>query len=341
MHILICSPESNTATGNWVTATRYAHALEMFYHRVTPCYLPPDEEVLAQLVQKIQPDIVLLIHAYRSGWQLIQTRQPFHVPTVVMLSGTDVNEGLADNKQSTIIEQVMSRADALLSHNPLQIAQLQHSHPHLARRLHYIPPAIELGNAPYPLRRQHHFSADMLLFLCPASIRPVKRLVELIALCDLLPADSHTWQLAFCGPVLDNDYAHQFFNAIEQHSWAHYLGVIAPEAMPAALRETDVVLNNSSSEGLPNALIEAAVIGVPILARDIVGNRPVVEHGVNGLLYHDRVSFVAMAKKLIDDRSLRQRLSQPRADQYTLVAEARELNRVCEFLRPNLSLIKG
>ncbi len=332
MHILICSPESNSATGNWVTATRYTHALERFSHRISQCYLPPDKEVLAEIVQQSQPDLLLLIHAYRSGWQFIQARHKINLPIVVMLSGTDVNEGLVDARQAIIIEQVMTYADALLSHNLLQIAQLQHSHPQLAQRLHYIPPAIELGHAPYPLRQRHHFSDDVLVFLCPASVRRVKGLLELVELFDLLPADSSRWQLAFCGPVLDDEYARQFFIVIEQRSWAHYLGVIDHEAMPAALRQADVVLNNSFSEGLPNALIEAAVIGLPILARDIVGNRPVVDHGVNGLLYHDSVSFVAMADKLINDSTLRQRLANPRPEHYTLAAEDLALNKVCELV---------
>jgi len=331
MHILICSPESNSATGNWVTATRYAYGLESMGHKVTQCYLPPDQPVLVAVIEEHSPDLLLLLHAFRSGWQYILARQHLNIPTVVMLSGTDINEGLENVQQAHTIEQVMLHADALLSHNTLQIEQLKGSYPHLTRRLYFVPPAIELGNRAYPLRKQHHFDTDALIFLCPASVRPVKGLVELIELFDALVNDNQKWQLAFCGPVLDEEYAKLFFSAIERRSWAHYLGVIAPDAMPAALAQADVVLNNSFSEGLPNALIEASALGRPVLARDILGNRPVVDSGVNGFLYADRASFLTAAEKLINDSATRQRLAQPRAEQYALSVEAQALHRICEL----------
>lgn len=335
MHILICSPEHNQATGNWVTATRYRHGLEKRGHRVTQCYPPSSAAALDSAIEENQPDLLLLLHAYRSGKPWLEGKYCGSVPTVVMLSGTDVNEGLKDAEQSAVIEQVMLRADALLAHNPLLVEQLCQHDPRLAQRLHYLPPGIELGCAPYALRQIHHIPAPVVLFLCPASIRPVKGVLSLIELFDQLPSDPRLWQLAFCGPILDDTYSRRFFAAVDQRVWVNYLGVVPPKAMPAAMNQVDVVLNNSTSEGLPNALIEAASLGRPILARNILGNRPIVDDGINGLLYHDRRSFIDAAQRLLNDDGLRCQLSQPRAARYSVDGEAEVLSRVCNEVLAN------
>ncbi|MCD6526537.1 MAG: glycosyltransferase family 4 protein [Desulfuromonas sp.] len=330
MRILIGSPERDHATGNWVTASRFRHSLEKWGHRVSQCYLPPQCTALDEAVAAHQPDLLLLLHAYRTGRPWLEGGQCDNLPTVMFLSGTDVNEGLFDAEQAPVIEQVMSRAGALLAHNPLLVAQVAERYPHLAGKLYPLPPAVELGRIPYDLRQLHHIAEHALLFLCPAGIRPVKGVLSLIELFDQLPAQPEHWQLAFCGPVLDADYARQFFAAVEQRPWVHYLGTIAPDAMAAALQQADVVMNNSTSEGLSHALLETSSLGRPILARDIPGNRPIVDHDVNGLLYHDQASFIDSATRLIEDSALRRRLAQPRAERYYPDREGAMLHRLCE-----------
>lgn len=56
------------------------------------------------------------------------------------------------------------------------------------------------------------------------------------------------------------------------------------EDMPALYDEADLVVQSSLTEGLPNVILEAAYLGVPILATDVGGTREVVEHGRHALL---------------------------------------------------------
>ena len=164
-----------------------------------------------------------------------------------------------------------------------------------------------------------------ILFLHPAGIRPVKGNRELLDLFDPLAAECLPFSVAFCGPVLDPAYGADFCSAVACRPWAHYLGVIPPEAMPATLRQVDVVLNNSQSEGLANALLEAAALGVPMLVRDIPGNAAVVEAGVNGLFYDDATSFARQARALMADPALRRRLSCPDPGRYDPAVETHAL----------------
>jgi glycosyltransferase involved in cell wall biosynthesis len=54
--------------------------------------------------------------------------------------------------------------------------------------------------------------------------------------------------------------------------------------MPSLYASVDVVVQSSLTEGLPNVMLEAAYLGVPIIATDVGGTREVVEHGVSGWL---------------------------------------------------------
>ena len=167
------------------------------------------------------------------------------------------------------------------------------------------------------------------MLLCPAGIRPVKGVLELLDLIEPLVDDGVPLRLACCGPVLDIDYGKRLLTAIASRPWASYLGSIPPESMPDAMRQADAIVSNSFSEGLPNALVEAAVLGRPIVARDIPGNTAVVSDGGNGLLYQDEAGFHAAIRRLQGDATLRSQLSRPDAERFSPEREAATLEKIC------------
>jgi glycosyltransferase involved in cell wall biosynthesis len=61
-----------------------------------------------------------------------------------------------------------------------------------------------------------------------------------------------------------------------------YLGHVTD--MCKLYAETDLVVQSSLTEGLPNVMLEAAYLGVPVVATDAGGTDEVVEHGYNGWL---------------------------------------------------------
>ena len=65
--------------------------------------------------------------------------------------------------------------------------------------------------------------------------------------------------------------------------WVEWLGF--QKDMPTVLNEFDIVcLPTSYGEGVPQALIEAAAAGKPIVTTDMPGCREIVKDGINGLL---------------------------------------------------------
>lgn len=327
MRLLIVVPDQARATGNWVTATRLSQGWTARGHAAAIHATTGDPAPLAAAIAAFGPDLALLLHAWRGGrpWLATGAAHPF----AVLLTGTDVNTGLTDPVQGPVIDTVLRCAAAVLVQNPLIVATLRRDRPQLAGRVHYLPAGATLGAATFPLRERLAPQAGEWLLLCPAGIRPVKGQLELLALCAPLVAAGHPLRLAFCGPVLDQEYGRRLFAALANHPWATWLGSVPPDAMPDAMRQADLIVNNSSSEGLPNVLVEATVLGRPILARDIPGNAAVVADGVNGLLYRDAESFCAALGRLRQEPTLRARLSRPAPERFAPAREIDTLENLC------------
>jgi glycosyltransferase involved in cell wall biosynthesis len=78
-----------------------------------------------------------------------------------------------------------------------------------------------------------------------------------------------------------------------------------------ALAETsrlDLYLHPSLWEGMPVALIEAQVCGLPAVVTDVVGNRDVVLHGETGLIGSNPEELSAHLAQLVGDAPLRRKL---------------------------------
>jgi len=330
MRLLIVAPDQSEATGNLVTARRLQAGLAGCGIDAELALLPENapETTYRNACRQWRPDAVLLLHAWRSGRIWMACREQLPLPAVVLLTGTDIHGGIDDPLQGPTIKAVLDSADLILSQNRLTVAALAAGP--WGAKLRQLPPAVVLGDAPYPLRNRHGIPDDTVLFLHPAGIRPVKANLDLLRLCDPLAVRYPDFRLAFCGPVLDPDYALDFFAALTNRTWASWLGIIPPEAMPAALRAADVILNHSLSEGLSGVLLEALAVGRPILARDIPGNAAIIEDGANGLLYDSPASFHRQATHLAKDPELRQRLA---ASPRTIIDTGTEAKRLAELLQ--------
>jgi len=329
MRILIVVPRQPQATGNLVTAKRYEQELRVRGHAVQLVETSENDPApLLRALDDFRPELVHLLHAYRTGRPWLDGGAATKAPCVVTLTGTDINQGIESAEEGPTIREVLHRAGAVITQNRLTAVELRRRPVAWADKIRYVPPATTLGTDPCPLRSIHGIPPRAVLFLHPAGLRRVKGNLELLRLFDGVAPRRPECILAFCGPALDAEYARRFFAALAERPWARYLGVIRASAMSAALAEADVILNHSLNEGLPNALVEAATLGRPILARNIPGNAAVVEPGENGLLYRDEAEFTRHALALVDDPRLRHRLSRPQPQRYAADAEAAALEAI-------------
>lgn len=89
-------------------------------------------------------------------------------------------------------------------------------------------------------------------------------------------------------------------------------GVLSPERVCAMLQQMRVFVMCSANEGMPTALVEAASLGVPIVATQVGGMAECVENEVSGLLVppDDPEGLARAITRVLDDEQLAVNLSQ-------------------------------
>jgi colanic acid/amylovoran biosynthesis glycosyltransferase len=89
------------------------------------------------------------------------------------------------------------------------------------------------------------------------------------------------------------------------------LGDVGPEVVRERLWASNVLLQASLSEGLPNTVLEAMACGLPVVVTDCGGLREAVDHGVEGLVCPSRSpQDLADALGSLRDRELARRMGE-------------------------------
>ena len=131
-----------------------------------------------------------------------------------------------------------------------------------------------------------------------------------------LPAPD--WRLAIAGFGPMEDALRQKIAQAGVGHRIHFIGSVP--AAPPICHASDVLVQPSLWEGLPLAVVEAHAAGMPVVGSQITGIREVVTADTGVLCpAHDADSFAAGLATLLEDRALRERMSQAarrRAQQY-------------------------
>lgn len=135
--------------------------------------------------------------------------------------------------------------------------------------------------APTVDRRRLGVPDNACLVVCAARIRPVKGVDVLLEAVARLSADPAV-VLLLVGPIEDDHVARR----LQAMAGDPRVIAIGPrEDAPAVIGAADVfVMPSRRREGLPRAVIEAMMQGVPAVVSDVGGMPELVEHGVSGLV---------------------------------------------------------
>lgn len=310
-----------------------------------PAALADEIAALRRLADEAQLTLAIGIHCSRAGLAL-HAAFGGRIPYLLIASGTDLNAVAAmppasdEEKRhaadgdlrrlqkispnatfSATLRAVMAGAAAIVTLSP----DLQRKADAVLATLppNERPPAQLIPQAPglatsstFSLRAALGLSAEQKLIVLPAGVRPVKGVAFAIEAMSQALLDHPTHVFAILGPALDADYHAHCASLIgewrlRQRSLKgrlHLLDGLPRADYLAALREADLLLNTSESEGLSNAILEALGCGVPVLARDIPGNRAVIAEGVTGLCFDRLTAFLRQYARLFADAALRAEL---------------------------------
>lgn len=104
----------------------------------------------------------------------------------------------------------------------------------------------------------------------------------LIQAVAVLAKDHPKLQLLLAGDGPRKEALRHLASQLGIENRVQFLGYV--EDMPTLYAKVDVVVQSSLTEGLPNVILEAAYLGVPIIATDVGGTREVIEHRKSGWL---------------------------------------------------------
>jgi glycosyltransferase involved in cell wall biosynthesis len=153
----------------------------------------------------------------------------------------------------------------------------------------------------------------------------VGRLVEkkgfdyLIKACALLKEKGHKFRCQIVGGG-DDDYTQKLVQLIHELNLSetiHLHGAVTQEELRDIYKQATVfalpclVVDNGDRDGIPNVLVEAMSMQVPVISTDISGIPELIDNEVNGLLVPEK-NAPAMAEaleKLLTNSVLRQQLS--------------------------------
>jgi len=136
-------------------------------------------------------------------------------------------------------------------------------------------------------------------------LEPVKRVDRLLRAASRLKEWEIPFRLTIVGDGSQRGALDDLSASLGVSTHVRFLGELPRRPLPQ--RKFDVLLLSSSSEGTPNAIVEAMACGIPVVATDVGGVSAVVEHGVTGMLVStdDEHGFAEAVAKLALDSSLR------------------------------------
>jgi glycosyltransferase involved in cell wall biosynthesis len=245
-------------------------------------------------IREAAPDIVHS-HTFKAG--LIARLVPGTFKRVHTFHGHLFDDQSFSNRQKRMIifaeKFCASRTDVLVSVGKKVGIELRSAGIGVDQEWRSIAPGV----SPLPVVRSTSSadkSPDHLVFGWMARVTSVKNPTLMVQVAKALPEISFI--MAGGGDMLEEIRASAPIN----------LSVIGWTDATEFWSQIDVAISTSDNEGMPIALIEAQLAGIPVIATDVGSNAEVIEDGVTGLVTAKNLeSLVAAVQKLRSDPTMR------------------------------------
>ncbi len=324
---LFCPFSHGPTRGNITSVQRIARHLQLQGCRVQLITLDTaDLEQQLDLLLHDPPDLLHAFHAHYAGPLARATAARLGIPYLITLTGSDLFDPALRDHADTL--QALNDAKAVTCFDDLIAEQAVAAFPDIAAKLTIIHQGVE----PHPVVPHCTRTDSALVILLPAALRPVKGIETALEQLTPLALQLPHLQLWIVGGVIDPGYAAMISARAARLPWVRLLGEVPHRAMGSCYASADLILNCSVFEGgMANALLEAMVLGRPVIANNIPGNRSLIRHGETGWLYNSGEELRQLVVTLAQQPDQRQRVGRA-AQQLALTTFCPE-QEACDLIR--------
>lgn len=202
-------------------------------------------------------------------------------------------------------------------------------------------PAVPPAGTRETVRREFAVSPGTVVFLCTAMLRPEKGHRDLVRAAAALDLDV-PWEMWLAGDGVELEPCRELARTLRVAPHVRFLGL--RQDVGRLYAAADVAVLTSRSESLPNFLVEAQWLGLPVVATTMAGVGETFAPGVSGLLVPagDQPGFCGALQQLAHDPAQRARMASAAREYASREFDPTQQNRrylelFAELMRPRAS----
>jgi glycosyltransferase involved in cell wall biosynthesis len=188
---------------------------------------------------------------------------------------------------------------------------------HVAKRIYCIYVGLNLELFPAPT--SHAATSDKVPLIVAASrLVDKKGLLYLVLACRVLKDQGYNFMCRIIGEGPQRPFLEQTIHQLALTERVELLGSATHEQVIDMYQQATIVslpciiTSNGDRDGIPNALMEALYMQIPVVSTPVSGITELISEEKNGLLVppQDTYALAAALARLLDDSALRNRLGQ-------------------------------
>lgn len=316
-------------TGNSTTAIRLQSIFQKLEYNVflyNIKYINNDSKLEDRFYKSLQKfiinkkiNLIIGIHLWRSGRVLNKLRklkENFLIssPYILIVSGTDANDFINREEERQEIRNAINNSEKIISFNEEMISKLEEK---LAFKLNYeiIPQSVNIHSyndceltSNFSIRKKFNIPDDYKITLFPSGIRKIKDPLFIFNQILEILNEFNDHIIILIGAKLDNILYEKINSMIKNSKFSERFLLHDPVLhidFLNILKESQLVINSSISEGMSNVLMESMQMGVPVLARSNEGNNKLIRNFYNGVLFSTQNEFVKFYKQIYQEEDFK------------------------------------
>ncbi len=177
-------------------------------------------------------------------------------------------------------------------------------------KIHIIYHGIDISNWIY--EKCNFLNSSQIKIACIARLVEKKGLIYLLEAISKLVRQGHNIKCTIVGEGYLKEKFIEYINENDLEKSVNLLNFQSQDKVKDILLESDmfilpsIIAKNGDRDGLPNVIVEAMVLGVPVISTEISAIPEMIENRYSGLLVKDKDAnaIVNAVKELINDKNL-------------------------------------